>query len=178
MRRGTRGALPRSPALPAARPAHHSASLRACRQVHAAGGLAGKRADELRPDADAGKVRATVLAPRQDFWYAEALRRRWVIDPCEWDAAYAAGVATLEVSIAEFPHVWDMAWVWAHTSRCAAAARLSCPPQPPASPAHVAAKAAPRDARCTVLTQRRVKVRVAVLLTAAAQQMFLWWLLM
>ena len=96
--------------------------MHACREVQAAVSIAGKRTESLDYAAHAGDLgaTATVALDRPDVWYLGSIKRRWILDPCEWDEAYAAGVATLEVSIAEFPGVWDMAWIRASTTRCAA----------------------------------------------------------
>lgn len=63
------------------------------------------------------KVTATgVLAP---LWHSEAARKRWVIDPTEWDRGYKHGIGCVEASLRLDPSLWDLDWIREHTTRCA-----------------------------------------------------------
>lgn len=94
-----------------------------CRAVEATGDLA--TADKPDHTRHARDLRVSASSFRDDFWYLDAVRTRWVVDPCEWDDAYAEGVRRLESAIAACPDTWDREWVLQHTTRCAPAP-MSC----------------------------------------------------
>ena len=76
-------------------------------------------AAEKDPDyaKHAARVKVTVADVAAPLWHGEAARKKWVVDPLEWDRAYKHGVACIEASLRLDPSLWNMDWIRANTTR-------------------------------------------------------------
>ena len=88
-----------------------------CRSVKCTADAPAEEASDYKQHGD--DLQISIKDGPASFWFHSEMRKRWTVDPCEWDDDYAAGIKRIEVSMSVCPGTWYKAWILKNTTRCA-----------------------------------------------------------